>query len=157
VLRTAFVFLLLAIALVPTYQSRAMMSAAPRSPLYGIWAVDEWRIGGAVRPPLITDAAQWRRVVFDRPLWMGVQSVSGTRQRYLLTLDPAAHSLALKRPDNSAWSSTLTYARPAPGLLTLTGTPDGRPVRARLHHEAAGRFLPVRRGFHWVNEFPYNR
>src|SRR5207247_1586972 len=38
---------------------------APRSPLRGIWNVDELTDNGATRPPLTTDLPRWRRVVFD--------------------------------------------------------------------------------------------
>src|SRR5258706_4262868 len=40
---------------------------APRSPLRGIWNVDELTENGAVRPPLVTDATRWRPVVYDHP------------------------------------------------------------------------------------------
>jgi hypothetical protein len=33
---------------------------------------------------------------------------------------------------------------------------DGQKVRARLHRQDAS-FLLVNRGFHWINEYPFNR
>jgi hypothetical protein len=35
---------------------------APKSPLYGIWNVDQFSIDGELRPPLLTDKQRWRRV-----------------------------------------------------------------------------------------------
>lgn len=156
-LRTLFVAGLLWMALWPLYQNSLMTQTASRSPLYGIWAVEQWNVNGAVRPPLITDTEQWHRVVFDNPVRVGVQTVSGERHRFALMRDTTARTLTLKRSDDPAWSSTFTYAQPQPGMLTLAGTMDGQKIQVKLHREDAQNFLLVRRGFHWVNEFPYNR
>jgi hypothetical protein len=59
----------------------------PKSPLYGIWNVDEFEIDGQVRPPLVTDRERWRRVIFHYPSTMAVQLMSDSRVRYSLELD----------------------------------------------------------------------
>ena len=105
----------------------------PKSPLYGIWNVDDFEIDGQVRPPLVTDRERWRRVIFHYPGTMAVQLMSDSRVRYSLELDQGVMTLG-KRGDTSAkWKATLFYMRPKPGLLTLEGALDGRKIRARLH------------------------
>ncbi len=39
----------------------------PKSPLYGIWNVEQLWIDGQLRSPLLTDHDRWRRVIFDTP------------------------------------------------------------------------------------------
>jgi hypothetical protein len=130
---------------------------APRSPLHGVWDVEEFTVDGKVRPPLVTDEARWRRVIFDNPEVLAVQLMSDARQRYLLELRAGERTLALSRWDDPAWKATLTFKEPEPGRLLLEGTFDGRTVRAKLRRRDDSKFLLTGRGFHWVNEYPFNR
>lgn len=34
---------------------------------------------------------------------------------------------------------------------------DGRKMRALLHRVESPSFLLLSRGFHWINEYPFNR
>jgi hypothetical protein len=61
-----------------------------------------------------------------------------------------------KREDLDA-KSTFSYQRPAPGLLTVTGTMDGETIQAKLRLADSRSFLLTSRGFHWINEYPFNR
>lgn len=156
VLRTLFVAGLAGMALWQNYQIYTSNKTVSHSPLYGLWAVDQWNVNGVTRPPLVTDTAQWHRVALSH--WgLTALTVSGTRQHYFIPSGPVGQTVTLKRSDDPAWSSTLTYTQPKPDSLLLAGTLDGRQLRVRLHHEDAQNSLLIRRGFHWVNEFPYNR
>ena len=128
-----------------------------KSPLYGIWNVDEFEIDGQVRPPLVTDRERWRRVIFDHPRILAVQLMSDSRERYLLDLDKGVMTLGKRADSDRTWKATFSYAQPKPGVLTLQGTLDGRKIRARLRLEKTPEFLLTTRGFHWINERPFNR
>lgn len=156
VLRTVFVAAYVGMSLWQSHQNSGWYREAERTPLYGIWAVDEWDVDGVAQPPLVTDASQWRWIVFDRPESLSVQRMSGAWQNYEVTSSSAAHTLTLTG-DAPAQSTTLIYTQPAPERLILSGTLAGRRIRIRLRHEDSGQFLLIRRGFHWVNEAPYNR
>jgi hypothetical protein len=59
----------------------------------------------------------------------------------------------------------LTYREVEPNVIEIEGTvpfyADGRygpkQVKARLRHFGKEEFLLSSRGFHWVNEVPYNQ
>jgi hypothetical protein len=158
VFRTLFVAGFVALTLYDIYDSYKIYGdPALKSPFYGVWSVDELVVDGQVRPPLLTDGSRWRRVVFDYPQTLAIQSMSDSRERYGLKLDAAKRTLALTKRDNPAWKSTLTYQRPEPGRLLLEGTFDGKPVRAVLHRTVNPKFRLLTRGFHWINELPFNR
>jgi hypothetical protein len=38
---------------------------AERSPLYGIWSVEAWTVGGVSHPALVGDPERWRRLIFQ--------------------------------------------------------------------------------------------
>ncbi len=152
-LRTLLVLAFTASTLNAAHQNRQI----GKSPLYGIWNVDEFEIDGQVRPPLVTDRERWRRVIFHYPGTMAVQLMSDSRERYVLHLDKGVMTLGKRGDADVKWKTTFTYAQPKPGLLILQGTLDGRKIRARLHWEKPPKFLLTTRGFHWINERPFNR
>ena len=155
VLRTLIVLAYTAFLLNSTYQDNRTYSQQESAPLHGIWNVDEIVIDGQARPPLVTDRERWRRVIFHDPGTMAVQLMSDSRMRYVLNLNKGV--MTLGKRDDAQWKTTFSYAQPNPGLLTLEGTLDGRKIRARLHLEKPPKFLLTTRGFHWINERPFNR
>jgi len=127
----------------------------PRPPLYGIWTVEELEADGVARPPLLTDAARWRRVVFEYSGYVTVQLMDGSRNDYGLIL--GKRRLALTKFDDQTWRSSFTYKETQPGLLALDGTLDGRKTRLTLRREDESSYRLVSHGFHWINEAPFNR
>lgn len=131
---------------------------APRSPFYGIWNVEELETDGTNRPPLITDAGRWRRVIFDYPTVVSVHLMSGTPVRYGLKLDEEKKVLTVSsRRAETKWSADLAYTQPEEGVMTLEGTLEGKKIRAKLRRTDPGEFLLLNRGFNWINEYPFNR
>lgn len=155
VLSTLFLLALVGLGLHQSYQGR--QNSLQRSPLYGVWEVEEFSADGEPRPPLLTDKERWRRVIFDRPGVLAVQLMGDARQRYRLELDADKKTLTLKKREDPNWKADFTYEQPEPERLTLAGGFDGRPVRASLRRTDPSQFLLTSRGFNWINESPFNR
>ena len=131
---------------------------SPRSPLMGIWDVEEFAVEGKMLPPLTTDTLRWKRLVFERPQFMTVYAMNDARLRYGQELKMEEKSLTLTKPNDKEWKAMLTVAQPEPELLQLEGTFEGKTVKARLRKmDHVKRFLLINRGFHWISEFPFNR
>jgi hypothetical protein len=139
--------------------SKLYGSQAPKGPLSGIWEVDEMSVDGQIRPPLTTDTERWRRVVFGNTGQLAVQRMDDFRDRYNLGKAPQEKSgtLELTRRFDPKKKSSLAYAQPQPGLLTLQGSWEGHRLQVRLHRVEPPKFLLTTRGFHWINERPFNR
>jgi len=136
--------------------SKAYGELAPKPPFYGVWAVDEMAIDGQVRPPLLTDPDRWRRVLFPYTDVLAVQTPKGEIKYYALKLTPATHTFALSEdPSSKKKPDLLSYRETGPGRLEIAGTFNGRQVRATIRREE--KFLLTSRGFHWINERPFNR
>lgn len=155
VLRTVLVFGVSIFLLYQNYHSHKEYTTKP--PLYGVWNVEEFVIDGQARPALVTDESRWRRVVFGFPGMVSIQLMGDSRQRYRLALDETKKLLVLTKRDDPKWRTSLSYRQPGPQLLAMEGTLDGHQVRARLRRVDESKFLLVTRGFHWINEYPYNR
>jgi len=158
ILRTVFVLAFAAWSLYGAYDGRKNydLVTGPRPPLYGIWNVEDLEVDGRPQPPGTPDPAQWRRVVFGYPGTFAVQLGNDSRQRYLLKLDAAKKTLGLKKRDDPEWQTTISYRQPGPGLLLLEGPLDGHKLRVKLRHTEIPQFRLVNRGFHWINEYPFN-
>jgi len=130
---------------------------APRPPLYGIWDVEEMQIGGITVPPLVTDLERFRRVVFDRPNTIAFQGMDDTFVSYGARIDTAGQSVVLTSGAAADTRGRFTFEQPAPDRLILNGEVEGRKMRMQLRLMDRDDFLLVSRGFHWVQEYPFNR
>jgi hypothetical protein len=131
--------------------------ARPRPPLYGIWNVAEFTLDGELRPPLVSDQVRWRRVTFDFPGVVSLQLMNDTRQRYRVDLQEERKTMTLLQRDPKSPKAILTFSESATDLLVLQGTYDGHSVRAKLKRSDDKAFPLTSRGFHWINEYPFNR
>lgn len=130
---------------------------APKSPLYGIWTVDTMAIDGIVRSPLVTDYDRWRRLVFQTPTNASFHRMDDTFVRYGTVIDTQASMLTLTLPNDKTFNALFKFTRPAPDRLTLDGKMKGHAIRMELKLLDHTNFLLVSRGFHWIQEVPFNR
>jgi hypothetical protein len=130
---------------------------APTSPLYGIWNVDEMSIDGQIRAPLITDYDRWRRLIFQGPTGASFQRMDDSFASYGAKIDIEGRTLTFSKGSDTSWSARFAFQQPARERLILDGDMDGHRVRMRLQLLDRNRFLLVNRGFHWIQEYPFNR
>jgi hypothetical protein len=131
---------------------------APKPALYGIWDVEQQTVDGQTRPPLFTDNDRYRRIVFDRYNNLAVlQRVNDDRIYCTSAIDTRALTVKLSPRGSEQMSATLHYTQPAPGQLTLDGILSNHKVHMDLRLYDRSKFLLVSRGFHWVQESPFNR
>lgn len=158
VLQVLFGLYLAGLSMYGVYEfAKAAGPYAPKPPLYGIWMVDEFSLDGEARPPLTTDAARWQRVIFQRAKSLTIQPMTGPNQTFTLELNEEAKTLSLGKPDDENWKASLTFDKSDEGRMTLEGEADGHKIQARLTRFDESTFLLKSRGFHWVQERPFNR
>jgi len=154
VLRTALVVFVIVKGLQFSIEARTYNTA--RSPMRGIWNVDTLVIDGVNRPPLVTDDTRWRRIVIDRPDVIAIYPMVGRRLRYGLELDEKKGTMLLIKADESKWP--FTFHRPVPTTMVIDGALNGRKIHATLRKsDEDAAFRLTTRGFHWINELPFNR
>ena len=129
----------------------------PKPSLYGIWNVEQMSIDGQIHPPLLTDQSRWRRVIFDFTTFTQVQRPDDTFQPYGSTINDTERTLTLTKPADKNWKAGFTFTRPAPDQLTLDGSMDGHKIQMQLKLLDRDKFTLVNRGFHWINEYPFQR
>jgi hypothetical protein len=124
---------------------------APKPQLYGIWVIDRMTINGVERAPLVTDYERWRRVVIQNPINVVFWRMDDTALTYPGTVDLAAKTITLHE------KGAFTIKQPAADRLVLDGTLEGKKLHLETTYFDRDRFLLVNRGFHWIQELPFNR
>lgn len=129
----------------------------PKSPLYGIWNVNELSIDGQLRPPLLTDYDRWRRAIFEFPDSMAFQRMDDSFARYGASINSNDRTIALSKAGDKNWGANFVFRRVVRDQLVLDGRMDSRRVHMQLQLVDRDTFLLVSRGFHWVQDYPFNR
>jgi hypothetical protein len=125
----------------------------PQPALAGVWEVKSMKRNGADVPPLETDEYRWRRLTVTS--WgVGVKGMDDSRAAWhQMKFDEPSSTLTLSDGKDQVQPWVLHVARDD-DELRLEGFYDSAPVEIVLKKR---EFLLETRGFHWVNDFPYNR
>jgi hypothetical protein len=123
-----------------------------------MYEVESFTLDGEERPPLMTDEARWRRFVVTRFGSALVQTMDDKRQYFGLKHEAAAGTLALTGGRGGELTlGQFKLLRPVAGKIVLDGDLRGKPARIALKEALADQFLLNSRGFHWIQEMPFNR
>jgi hypothetical protein len=129
----------------------------PKSALYGIWDVEQMSVDDHIRPALFTDQDRWRRAIFDFPTFTAFQRPDDTLVYYRTEIDAKRKTVALTKSSDKKWKAVLSFDRVSPEQLSLDGEMDSHKTHMQLRLADAGKFLVKTRGFHWVQEYPFNQ
>jgi uncharacterized membrane protein YphA (DoxX/SURF4 family) len=135
--------------------------SSPVAQLAGLWDVEDFKSDGVVLPPLMTDRQRWRRVVFD-PASGGMQliAIGAYDQRlgfWFVAPASTEGKLVLTLDEKDAQSVTFVLVHSQPDRIELQGESKGHALVVKLHRASEWNTRLLTRGFHWVNETPFNR
>jgi len=130
---------------------------APKPPVYGIWDVESLTKNGVDQPPLLSDSTRLKRIIFGGFSRATCRLMSDSVERYAAKFDSVKHEIALTGRFNPKAARTMSYTRPDANHLVLTGTLGNDSVVVRLRRFDENRFLLMNRGYHWIQELPFNR
>ena len=127
-----------------------------RSPIYGLYDVESFRRNGQEIPPLLTDGSRWKRVILTFPQNFAVRMMDDSPRGFASEYDAANSRLTLITPPGKQ-KNVFQYSRPDPDHVVLEGALQGEQLVVGLRKVDPQKFLLVNRGFHWINERPFNR
>lgn len=140
-------------------------TAAARSPLYGVWTVDEFNLSAKPPGPLFTDKLvagmkiapgedRWAELIIDTPSGSAIGLSNGALDYVTLRLDTANGTLSVADQADPNWNCKFVYQRIGEQRLNLQGAINGNSVSLKLHRSQRPSRL-TSRGFHWINEFSF--
>jgi hypothetical protein len=107
-----------------------------RPPLYGLYDVE-------------SGPANWRKVIVAFPTALVVRTTDDKALSFAAQYEN--NTITLDKKDQLAWSW------PDPDHVVLQGNFNGSASTIRLRRIDTGKFPLLSRGFHWINETPFNR
>lgn len=135
--------------------------AAPHVAFRGIYDVKTFIRNKDTLPALLTDTFRWRQLVIDGSTAYGYASIrrvnDSSSGNFKFKPDTVLQTMTLTSNADSTNQYSFNYRFPQKDSLVLVGAwkNDSLEIRLKLHNWKD--FLLVRRGFHWINEFPLNR
>jgi len=142
---------------------------APKAPLYGIYNVESFVVNRDTIKPLKTDTVRWDKLIISYPGNAEIKFVNDSIKYWQLKVDEKKHTVEANPYTDTIHKYMFTYAT----SKTVRKQPDGRldtvnylalhgahakdSLSIKLRRMDDRKFRLINRGFHWINEYPYNR
>lgn len=123
--------------------------------LYGIYTADKFVKNQKVIPPLVTDSLRWHRLLIDYPNFVTVITMDNQFKRYLVKTDTIKKQMIWRTRQDTSRRYVMSYTQIGKDLK-LSGVLQKDELEITFKHYPLNNFLLLNRGFHWINEKPYN-
>jgi uncharacterized membrane protein YphA (DoxX/SURF4 family) len=125
--------------------------------LYGSYRIETFYKDSVVIPPLLTNKTRWNKIIlssFDRG---AIQMMNDTLQTYIYQVNPDTNEIRFKDMASDELKYTFKYLQTEKDCIEMKSEdPDGS-IYLKLVRLDPGDNLLMKRGFHWINEYPLNR
>ena len=138
-------------------QTKIYGSAAPKPFLYGIYNVENMTLKGKTLAPLTTDSIRWKQMVISYAGYASVKTMNDSTYNFSTVFNTKKKELTLGSLDKESTQYTLTYSITGKDNLILSGLKGKDSISVSFKKKDLKDFRLINRGFHWVNEHPYNR
>jgi hypothetical protein len=102
------------------------------------------------------DTRYWKKLIITPETFI-IEFVNGMTSTYSCNADQSAKQLTLSEGNAVKPSYTLSYNQPQDNMLILKGKFINSAIDLRLLKTNFQNSELMGRGFHWINEYPYNR
>jgi uncharacterized membrane protein YphA (DoxX/SURF4 family) len=128
-----------------------------RPPLYGLYEVESFVRNGRELPPLVTDATRWRKLVVQSQTALNIKMMDDSITNFGTEYDAAKNTVSLTVGSDKSKKYPLAWSRPDADHLLLEGALAKDALSVRLRKIDTSTFRLLSRGYHWINELPFNR
>ncbi|NRB48143.1 MAG: DoxX family protein [Saprospiraceae bacterium] len=127
-----------------------------KSEISGLWETQRFEKNGKLLPPLITDSSRWHYFIVEKKREAVVKKMTGELDRFQTKVDTVEKQIWLSTEIDSV-GLPLSYEIPDVNRLELHGIVGGDTLKISLQKKELDDFRLINRGFHWINERPFNR
>ncbi len=131
--------------------------AFAKTPLFGIYNVETFVKNKDTLQPLITDTSQWRMLNIIYQKQATIKMMNDEMKITTLFIDTTKKEMQLVDDNDSTYRANLSYIKQDSVHLALSGTIRKDSVFILLQKQNINNYELFNRGFHWINEYPYNR
>ncbi|MEL7534805.1 MAG: hypothetical protein AAFN10_26105, partial [Bacteroidota bacterium] len=129
----------------------------PKPDMYGLYEVETFVKNGDTLAPLITDSSRWHYLAIDRPNMVMLKTMTRKLSYLQMETDSVENLFRWNRYGDTTNVYNMRFSRNDSILLSLAGIYQEDTLAMTFKRIDPKEFLLVNRGFHWVNEFPFNR
>lgn len=130
---------------------------AQKPPFYGIYNVQSFVRNKDTIAPLTTDTTRWAKLIISYTDNARIKLMNDSLKNYSFKPDLKKHTIVIHNFIDTADKHRFTYTEAKNGDLLLKGKWNKDSLTISLKKYDLNNFLLLRRGFHWVNEYPLNR
>jgi hypothetical protein len=160
-----FKFLLIAFVLLTNIFNSAVSlgkygDSAPKTPLYGIYNTETFVRNRDTIAPLETDTLRWKQLIvggYKGFAYANIKMTNDSLKNYAFHLDTIQQTIILFSYADTNRKFLFRYRFLDKNMMVLKGDWKGDSVEIRMRKYDLDSFLLVKRGFHWINEYPLNR
>ena len=129
---------------------------APKPPLYGIYNTVLVVRNNDTIPPLTTDTSRWKQIIVQSNNYARIKLMNDTLRNYNFKVDTVLKKAVVFPNWDTLNKINFNYITDA-DYLTFTGKFKNDSLFIKLKRFDEKNFRLMSRGFHWINEYPYNR
>jgi uncharacterized membrane protein YphA (DoxX/SURF4 family) len=126
-------------------------------PLYGLYNVQTFVRNKDTLMPLITDTSRWRSLTIGYNGRTAVRLMNDSIRIYSFLPDTAKKEILVYRPADTLHKSRLYYSFTGKDSLLIRGKLLEDSVSISFLKFDLNKLLLINRGFHFINETPYNK
>lgn len=132
---------------------------APKPELYGLYDAHTFVMKNDTLPPLTSDSRRWKQFVVEWPNYSMVKYMNDSTQWFATKVDTSQMKLVLLNSIDSSRIYSFTYSKPGEDQILLNGTYVSDTISVLLKNQLTNKkkIQLINRGFHWINEYPFNR
>lgn len=139
------------------FEYQEMIGSMKSAPLRGIYDVEAFIANGQDLDPVLTDTLRWRRMIVDYENAAFIYTMNEQRQYVRFETDTLAKAITMYTTTDTLNKANLLYAFPDSNRLSVKGIWQGDTLDITFSRREEADFLLANRGFHWINEVPFNR
>lgn len=151
------VILLLILATQGYNMERSFGDKSEKPALYGIWEVEQFIKNGDTLPPLTTLEDRWRYLIIDRKDRAAIKTMNDQVLRYQFIIDSTDSKVRLAEAQQEINTPNFELVRQDSTQILLKGSLLQQEYSILLKARDLSKIRLINRGFHWINETPYNR
>ena len=136
-------------------QFKATEQLKSKSELYGIWESELFIKQNDTLPPLLTDSYRWRYLIIDFKNKASIKKMNDVIDRYSIKENNELKEITFSKVSNKS-SNNFSYSLVGKDKMILKGTLNNEKLYVEFKRIPENSFRLNNRGFHWVNETPYN-
>ena len=130
---------------------------AKRPVMYGIFNTQTFVLKKDTLAPLTTDTTRWRRIVITGRGSVRINYMDDSTSNYSFKDDTIKKLITMGSFKDTTRKYVFKYTLSKDSVLHIDGIGPHGELSATLKRYNEKKFLLMRRGFHWVNEVPFNK